>query len=86
MKKYYIYILLFLFSCNNKSKNTGSNNIASLEFIKTIKFYLDIKTRNWSMNNQYVYDSISKKEFICILNGPTNSINFFNLSGKKIIL
>lgn len=86
MKNILVLIFFFIASCtgNNDTPNEGSLGNIKMKYKEKLIINLDSKTRNWSMNNQYVYDPTSGKEFVCMLNGPTNSIIFYDLEGKKI--
>ena len=80
-----LFVISFLLmNCNVKEENENSESQqVELKYIKDINLELDTKTRNWSTSNQYVFDSKSGKEFICVFNGPTNAIDFYDLSGTK---
>lgn len=56
----------------------------SINKIKSISLSLDSKSRNWSKNNQYYLGNDGQQDFICLLNSPTNSLQFYNLKGEKL--
>lgn len=82
-----IFTLLFsalVLSCAKTEQEESSYGKISINKQKSVSLQLDTKSRNWSMNNQYIVDNDRNEERLCLLNSPTNSLQFYTLDGNKV--
>lgn len=82
------FTFFFLFSCNSSKdkdyKDASDVDKVRMVYKKDFKLYLDSKTPSWSFYNQYIFEYDTKNEFIVTLNSMQNSLQFYNLNGKKV--
>lgn len=75
-----LVILFLLISCSNNEKN--QSNLPNLKFIRDHSIGIDEQTSAHISNFQYYQDAKTEREYLCILNKPTNGINIYPLDNN----
>lgn len=83
-KIFTLFFLALVLSFAKTEQEESSYGKTSISKQKSVSLQLDSKSRNWSMNNQYIVDNDRNEERLCLLNSPTNSLQFYTLGGNKV--
>lgn len=78
---FYLYILIFSFSCTHKKETNNAMTIAATN--ETLTFQLDKTTRNW-IQSLFLFKDIDGEEYLTFQNEGQNELLIYNLNNQKM--